>query len=112
MNCIFQKMGDNFVCINCGYETPYKEYPGGIKRACKKPKSSFASKLKNGAIEIKKQAEAIIDNDVPADTNIVEDRLEICNNCEHFKKNMCLKCGCILSFKTRLKHSNCPIGKW
>lgn len=41
-------------------------------------------------------------------------RLEICNSCEFFRKEDtgCLMCGCIMSVKTNLPDTKCPIGKW
>jgi len=46
--------------------------------------------------------------------NIRDDRLNICNSCEHSMKsiNVCSKCGCFLPAKTKLARSGCPIGKW
>jgi hypothetical protein len=43
-----------------------------------------------------------------------EQRLNICNYCEHFFKpiKQCKKCGCIMSAKVSLKNASCPIGKW
>ena len=46
-------------------------------------------------------------------------RLAICKECPHSRDlysrgwiNYCNKCGCMLKVKTRLKKSQCPIGKW
>jgi hypothetical protein len=41
-------------------------------------------------------------------------RLSICKDCEFFQKSpmRCLKCGCFLNLKTRLKSEHCPIAKW
>lgn len=41
-------------------------------------------------------------------------RLDICNSCEFFDKDTtaCYRCGCIMSIKTNLPESKCPIGKW
>lgn len=43
-----------------------------------------------------------------------EERLAICETCEHInKKNMqCLKCRCFMEYKTVIPSSKCPIGKW
>lgn len=45
---------------------------------------------------------------------VSQKRLEICLQCEHFFKpsRQCKKCGCLMDLKTRLAHSECPIGKW
>ena len=39
-------------------------------------------------------------------------RLELCASCEYLINKRCLKCGCFIEVKTRLKTSKCPIGKW
>lgn len=38
-------------------------------------------------------------------------RLSICNECEHNKKGICDKCGCVVKAKTK-SDSLCPINKW
>lgn len=45
---------------------------------------------------------------------IAESRLEICRNCEFYRKrtNQCKKCGCFMKLKTKLEEARCPIGKW
>lgn len=45
---------------------------------------------------------------------ISDKRQSICNGCEHktFWLNRCKKCGCLLSFKTKLMSAECPLGKW
>lgn len=48
----------------------------------------------------------------------IDNRLSICQSCEFYKNNTCLKCGCALSrernFMNKLywKDKSCPIGKW
>ena len=42
-----------------------------------------------------------------------EARLAICLQCPHLSPlNRCLKCGCFLKAKTRLRTEKCPVGKW
>ena len=43
-----------------------------------------------------------------------KERLDICNSCEFFNKEStaCAMCGCIMSIKTNLVDTKCPIGKW
>lgn len=45
---------------------------------------------------------------------VSEKRLQICLGCEHLLKatKQCKKCGCFMTAKTKLPHSECPIGKW
>ena len=47
-----------------------------------------------------------------ADEKTVDTRREICNNCEHYKLNVCMLCGCFLPGKIRLTPSRCPANKW
>jgi hypothetical protein len=48
----------------------------------------------------------------------IDERMSICNACEFFKNNTCLKCGCALSreqnYMNKLYYpdKSCPIGKW
>ena len=41
-----------------------------------------------------------------------DSRLEICSTCEHSRGPRCNLCGCFISYKAKLKNSECPIGKW
>jgi len=45
---------------------------------------------------------------------VLEERLAICQSCEHFIKltKQCKKCGCFMRLKGALPHSECPVGKW
>lgn len=53
-----------------------------------------------------------------ATTEQISERMNICQSCEFFKDNTCLKCGCSLSrdknYKNKLYHAEakCPVGKW
>lgn len=48
----------------------------------------------------------------------IDSRLNICNQCEHFKDHSCLLCGCVIvrdkNFNNKLAHKrhSCPINKW
>lgn len=51
---------------------------------------------------------------------VSEERLAICNECEHHSKNKktlrpddhCTHCGCTLSAKTKCLSCSCPLEKW
>jgi hypothetical protein len=49
---------------------------------------------------------------VPDD--IRNERLSICQGCEHWSKqsNRCTECGCQMRVKSSLSSSKCPINKW
>jgi len=71
----------------------------------------FAEKLKNKLEAMAKEAEKFI-KIVPE--NIEQERLNICQSCEHFFKltTQCKKCGCFVKAKTKLAGGSCPIKKW
>ena len=43
-------------------------------------------------------------------------RLKICNSCEHMEmrvgQEICRECLCVLRWKARVKPAQCPLGKW
>ena len=43
---------------------------------------------------------------------LLNERLSICQTCKFFTGQRCLKCGCFMSAKTKLKYAACPINKW
>ena len=40
------------------------------------------------------------------------ERLLVCDSCEHKIGTRCNLCRCFLNYKTKLANSECPIGKW
>jgi hypothetical protein len=44
--------------------------------------------------------------------DVSKGRLEICNICQFNMGGICVRCGCILVAKTKLKNQKCPMGKW
>jgi len=40
------------------------------------------------------------------------ERIKICEGCEFYKENRCLKCGCFMAAKIHVESSRCPINKW
>jgi hypothetical protein len=41
-----------------------------------------------------------------------KERLDICKQCPKLTAKVCQECGCFMPLKTKLKHAECPIGKW
>jgi len=39
-------------------------------------------------------------------------REETCMTCEHRREARCDLCGCFISYKAKLRNSECPVGKW
>lgn len=51
--------------------------------------------------------------DLKVDSEKRQERVDICNECDKLTAlKMCQMCGCIMPFKTWLKDSKCPLGKW
>ena len=65
--------------------------------------------VKNFAIEVVKFTAA----GAPIVTEkVFEERLKICNECEHISGDKCMKCGCTMSVKWKWGTAACPINKW
>ena len=49
-----------------------------------------------------------------ADEKTARNRLEICKKCDNLISGTCLKCGCYVEIRARLKKSVCPddIERW
>jgi hypothetical protein len=48
-----------------------------------------------------------------ATMQIAQERYAICKQCPQLSAiKTCKECGCIMPVKVKLRHSECPIGKW
>ena len=45
-------------------------------------------------------------------TEIFNDRMAKCENCEYFKNSKCTVCGCYMKYKAKWEISRCPKGFW
>jgi len=81
----------------------------------------MALKNNNGEEELKLQVEQFknatnLDNACSQEQ--INERLAICNTCEHYENNACLLCGCVVirekNYNNKLAQKNqvCPAGKW
>lgn len=79
-------------------------------------KYSANEKLPALSIQAKNLATATgqaLRNPKPVSKEERERRLAICHACEFLKDGKrCLKCGCTVSWKSRLEAWHCPIEKW
>lgn len=44
-----------------------------------------------------------------------KERIDICLKCDKYSNNAaqyCTECYCVVPFKTKLKGTSCPLGKW
>lgn len=39
-------------------------------------------------------------------------RLKVCESCEFYKENRCIKCGCFMHAKVHVEMASCPEKKW
>ena len=46
------------------------------------------------------------------DKSLAKKRMDICEECEHYKRYFCVKCGCVMAVKTKYRSMSCPVGKW
>jgi hypothetical protein len=76
---------------------------------------SFLTKVKNFAVASAKHVAAGMP--MASDEEILR-RHDICQGCEFFKDNSCMKCGCPVSrtkkyiSKLSWADQECPVGKW
>ncbi len=70
---------------------------------------SFIDRLKNRVDEVKAAATKFVASD-----EVVAKRIIICKSCPELntKLNMCQKCGCFITTKTKIDSASCPLGKW
>jgi hypothetical protein len=73
---------------------------------------------------VKDEVKAKAKKQPPVSKEEQEKRLNICKECEFFTPNIkdlperhrkqerCIKCGCFMKFKAKLRSQSCPIGKW
>jgi hypothetical protein len=54
----------------------------------------------------------ITGDDELASNEVKQQRIDVCNSCEHKVNDGCKECSCLLVVRTAYKESFCPIGKW
>ncbi len=47
-----------------------------------------------------------------ADPDMQQLRIQICQTCPHLAGSRCGKCGCFTIAKTKLETEKCPVDKW
>ena len=57
--------------------------------------------------EIMQYVNSLDKNDLVS-ADIFERRISICKACDNLISGMCLKCGCYVEVRARLKNSDCP----
>ena len=51
---------------------------------------------------------AALDKSELEEKDVFEKRLKECQNCDNLISGMCLKCGCYVEIRARLKNADCP----
>lgn len=46
------------------------------------------------------------------ETDLYEERLKLCSECEMLLSGMCRSCGCYVEIRAAHKQQNCPRKKW
>jgi hypothetical protein len=132
MYCNFQETGKIFnnkkvyKCSNCQLELGLDD--PNINVLCFEQEMTLKRQLAQQYEENNKKAEAIIKEQQEKDNNVqdedlcskdqIDERMAICNKCEHYKDNACLLCGCRVvrehNYNNKLanKKASCPDGRW
>lgn len=53
-----------------------------------------------------------LDENIKADTELYENRLGICKECDMLLAGMCRSCGCYVEMRAAVKKNMCPRKKW
>jgi hypothetical protein len=66
------------------------------------------------AASIKDTAKRVLEDPTIAPRNVALERLDVCSNCDHFRrdKHTCDICGCFMPMKVTMANMRCPIDKW
>jgi hypothetical protein len=84
-------------------------------------RNKLLNKINNETVNTDSEDKNIITktiNDTLCSKEQIDERLNICSSCEHYRDNSCLLCGCVVvrdnNFNNKLAHknANCPINKW
>ena len=68
-------------------------------------KKNFFASLADTAMRVVRDPTMVPDE-------VREERLAICNDCEHLKDGKCELCGCFVLPKSHFGNMACPVGKW
>lgn len=76
------------------------------------PEERPPSLIEMGTNFIKSTAKHIMNGAPSISKEVYDERLAICNSCEHRSGNHCNLCGCNLTSKLAMPTNECPIKKW
>lgn len=77
-------------------------------------KLSFAERVGSVyRVAVESAGEALAGGSVTVNERLHAQRLRECQACPQLSNSgTCGLCGCVVSFKTRVKAASCPAGKW
>jgi hypothetical protein len=113
--CIASEDGDRITVDVDHPAYPREPKPGFVPTKPREPEVSLLQKAKNFAVSA---ANHVASGARLAGDEEVAMRFAICQTCEHYDGNACLKCGCPVvrekKFISKLSWANekCPAGKW
>ena len=55
---------------------------------------------------------ASIDDERKAPSELYEERLKICTDCDYLADGMCRACGCYVELRAAIKTNSCSYRKW
>jgi len=127
MYCNFQETGKIFnnkkvyKCSNCQLELGLDD--PNTRVLCFEQEMTLKKQLIERYEEHTKKAEETAKDNNISDQDLcnkdqIEERMKICNTCEHYKDNACLLCGCRIvrehNYNNKLanKNASCPDNKW
>lgn len=74
---------------------------------------SFYEQVKNLSKLASDVAKDVVNNEsVLSSKQVQEERLKVCDTCNHNYGGRCALCGCWLENKVKFSSSRCPIMKW
>jgi hypothetical protein len=85
---------------------------------------SVPKMIKSATQAVGQEIRAVVMQQPPVSEEEQQRRLEICRGCEFFTPNIetlseskrkqerCIKCGCFMNFKAKLRSQHCPINRW
>jgi hypothetical protein len=114
MFCVFIDTGEFWECAKCGTKITIADQ---IDEAPLWP-------CRNPLVQQEDKSQKIVEFMNEHNTKelcseqVIDYRLSICQQCEHYQDNTCSQCGCLLirdrNYLNKLANKNeeCPVGKW
>ena len=53
-----------------------------------------------------------LDEDIKVSSQLYDERLAVCKECDNLLEGMCKACGCYVELRAAVKKNKCPYKKW